>query len=109
MRILVRALAVALVIGTTPFHSLSVSAADYRQEIMEHVFRPCYAAVARRTGLLDYLKEDEAVLALMIMQEAELEQAVDGILPYLQDKTYRQRLLLYRFSRETCINRRSGG
>lgn len=89
--------------GTAVSHPCPEGPIDYRQEMMDHMFRPCMLASARAAGLTDQMGETEAVNVLMAFQKDNLEKTVNDQLPLLEGKTREQRMLIYKMGKIVCI------
>ena len=90
----------------------TASAQDFRDEIMEHVVKPCYTDMAQRNAVPGFSDEALVDLAMMVNPQS-VENMIDGVLVMLNaspQQDWPSRKLVYALSLNTCINAaRSGG
>ena len=66
--------------------TVSYSQQPYRQEIIENIIDPCYRmSVRSKPELMKHMTEDEALVAIKLMADANIEQTVNALSPIIPE------------------------
>ena len=87
------------------FTQFAIANQALKNEILEHVVDPCYTQIAERDGLGEYMKIDEAVEVMKMMNPQSIEKMYEASLPVVKKlPSFSERMLFYQIGLSSCIN-----
>ena len=94
---------IAVFAGNTDAQESPAETSNYRSEIMNHVFEPCWRVSIRRTGLDKQMDEEQALAVMRVLQKEQVEAGMSALIPLVSGKEWTARELLYTVSLDACL------
>ena len=85
---------------------LAEAAPDYRGEMLDHVFRPCFMVEAKkqiRESGNSGVSAEKIVELLILTQKDSINKTIRSAILALKDRDYSGRMMFYPMALDTCL------